>query len=239
MSDQVFNLPDLGEGLTEAEVVRWLVADGDVVEVDQPVVEVETAKSLVEVPSPFAGVVSVRHAPEGSTVDVGKPLRQAKADALALARYLEFYGGAADKLHGETIPYQQGYTVLTLREPHGVTGHIVPWNYPMQIIGRSVGAALAMGNATVLKPAEEACLTALAFARIAEQAGFPAGAINVVTGLGEEAGAAGEGAGDATPGEPLLVGAVPAQLPPPGLWRELFELRLGLRAPCPGGGAVT
>ena len=123
-------------------------------------------------------------------LDVGKPLRQAKADALALARYLEFYGGAADKLHGETIPYQQGYTVLTLREPHGVTGHIVPWNYPMQIIGRSVGAALAMGNATVLKPAEEACLTALAFARIAEQAGFPAGAINVVTGLGEEAGAA-------------------------------------------------
>ena len=128
-------------------------------------------------------------------LDVGKPLRQAKADALALARYLEFYGGAADKLHGETIPYQQGYTVLTLREPHGVTGHIVPWNYPMQIIGRSVGAALAMGNATVLKPAEEACLTALAFARIAEHAGFPAGALNVVTGLGEEAGAALSGHG--------------------------------------------
>jgi aldehyde dehydrogenase (NAD+) len=123
-------------------------------------------------------------------LDVGKPLSQGKADALALARYLEFYGGAADKLHGETIPYQQGYTALTLREPHGVTGHIVPWNYPMQIIGRSLGAALAMGNATVLKPAEEACLTALAFARIAEEAGLPAGALNVVTGLGEEAGAA-------------------------------------------------
>jgi aldehyde dehydrogenase (NAD+) len=128
-------------------------------------------------------------------LDVGKPLRQAKADALALARYLEFYGGAADKLHGETIPYQQGYTVLTLREPHGVTGHIVPWNYPMQIIGRSVGAALAMGNAAVLKPAEEACLTALAFARIAAEAGLPAGALNVVTGLGEEAGAALSGHG--------------------------------------------
>jgi aldehyde dehydrogenase (NAD+) len=68
---------------------------------------------------------------------------------------------------GETIPFANGYTALTLREPHGVTGHIVPWNYPMQIIGRSVGAALAMGNACVLKPAEEACLTALAFARIA------------------------------------------------------------------------
>jgi aldehyde dehydrogenase (NAD+) len=80
--------------------------------------------------------------------------------------------------------------VYTLREPHGVTGHIIPWNYPMQIIGRSVGAALAMGNATVLKPAEEACLTALAFADIAREAGLPAGALNVVPGLGKEAGVA-------------------------------------------------
>ncbi|MDU8943039.1 aldehyde dehydrogenase family protein [Ovoidimarina sediminis] len=122
--------------------------------------------------------------------DVGKPLKQARADAVALARYCEFYGGAADKVMGETIPYLDGYTVYTLREPHGVTGHIVPWNYPMQIIGRSVGAALAMGNACVLKPAEEACLTALAFASLAEEAGLPPGALNVVPGLGEEAGAA-------------------------------------------------
>ncbi len=122
--------------------------------------------------------------------DVGKPLKQAKADALALARYCEFYGGAADKVMGETIPYLDGYTVYTLRGPHGVTGHIVPWNYPMQIIGRSVGAALAMGNACVLKPAEEACLTALAFVALAEEAGLPTGALNVVPGLGEAAGAA-------------------------------------------------
>ncbi|WP_319825503.1 aldehyde dehydrogenase family protein [Thalassovita sp.] len=123
-------------------------------------------------------------------LDVGKPLKQARADAVALARYCEFYGGAADKLHGETIPYLDGYTVYTLREPHGVTGHIVPWNYPMQIIGRSVGAALATGNACVLKPAEDACLTALAFADLARQAGVPDGALNVVPGLGAEAGAA-------------------------------------------------
>ena len=123
-------------------------------------------------------------------LDVGKPLTQARADAVALARYMEFYGGAADKITGETIPYLEGYTVYTLREPHGITGHIVPWNYPMQIIGRSVGAALAMGNACVLKPAEEACLTALAFADLAQQAGLPAGALNVVPGLGPEAGAA-------------------------------------------------
>ncbi len=123
-------------------------------------------------------------------LDVGKPLTQARADVTALARYMEFYAGAADKLHGQTIPYLAGYTVYTLREPHGVTGHIVPWNYPMQIIGRSVGAALAMGNACVLKPAEEACLTALAFCELARQAGLPDGALNVVPGLGAEAGAA-------------------------------------------------
>ena len=122
--------------------------------------------------------------------DVGKPLKQARADAVAMARYMEFYAGAADKLMGETIPFLDGYTVYTLREPHGVTGHIIPWNYPMQILGRSVGAALAMGNACVLKPAEEACLTALAFGRIAEEAGLPPGVLNIVPGLGEEAGAA-------------------------------------------------
>jgi aldehyde dehydrogenase (NAD+) len=123
-------------------------------------------------------------------LDVGKPLRQARADALALARYLEFYGGAADKLTGETLPFQAGYTVFTLREPHGVTGHIIPWNYPMQILGRSVIAALAAGNAAVLKPAEEASLTALAFTAVAADCGLPPGVLNVVPGLGESAGAA-------------------------------------------------
>jgi aldehyde dehydrogenase (NAD+) len=122
--------------------------------------------------------------------DVGKPLRQAKADALALARYFEFYGGAADKVHGATIPYQPGYTVMTLREPHGVTGHIIPWNYPMQILGRSIGAALAVGNAAVLKPGEDASMSALMVGRLALAAGLPAGVLNIVTGYGEEAGAA-------------------------------------------------
>ncbi len=122
--------------------------------------------------------------------DVGKPVTQARADVVALARYLEFYGASADKVHGDTLPYQNGFTVLSIYEPHGVTGHIIPWNYPMQILGRSLGAALAMGNAAVVKPAEEACLTILEFAKIAERAGLPKGALNVVTGLGAEAGAA-------------------------------------------------
>lgn len=133
---------------------------------------------------------NIDHLAELEALDVGKPLTQARADVVALARYMEFYAGAVDKLHGQTIPYLDGYTVYTMREAHGVTGHIVPWNYPMQIIGRSVGAALATGNAAVLKPAEEACLTALAFGELARRAGLPDGALNVVPGLGAEAGAA-------------------------------------------------
>jgi len=122
--------------------------------------------------------------------DVGKPLRQARSDALALARYFEYYAGACDKLHGDTLPYLNGHTALTWREPHGVTGHIVPWNYPMQIAGRSIAAALAAGNCCVVKPAEDASLSVLRLARLAIEADLPAGALNVVTGLGHEAGEA-------------------------------------------------
>ena len=122
--------------------------------------------------------------------DCGKPLTQARADVVACARYFEFYAGAPDKLHGATIPYPDGYTVLSWREPHGVTGHIVPWNYPLQIFGRSVAAALAAGNACVVKPAEDACLSLLRLAQLAAEVGLPDGALNIVTGLGAEAGAA-------------------------------------------------
>lgn len=120
--------------------------------------------------------------------DCGKPTKQARADAVALARYFEFYAGACDKLHGETIPYLDGYSVLTWREPHGVTGHIIPWNYPMQIFGRSVGGALAAGNVCVVKPAEDACLSLIRVAQLAAEVGFPPGALNIVTGYGHEVG---------------------------------------------------
>lgn len=122
--------------------------------------------------------------------DCGKPMKQARADITAAARYFEFYGAAADKVHGETIPFLDGYLVTILREPLGVTGHIIPWNYPAQMFGRSVAPALAMGNAVVMKPAEDACVTPMRMAELAQEVGFPPGALNVVTGLGEEAGAA-------------------------------------------------
>ena len=122
--------------------------------------------------------------------DCGKPMKQARADITAAARYFEFYGGAADKYHGDTIPFLDGYMVTILREPKGVTGHIIPWNYPAQMFGRSLAPALAMGNAVVMKPAEDACVTPVRLARLALEVGFPEGALNVVTGIGEEAGAA-------------------------------------------------
>ncbi|PLC51775.1 aldehyde dehydrogenase [Pollutimonas subterranea] len=122
--------------------------------------------------------------------DTGKPISTARGDITVLARYFEFYGGGADKVHGQTIPFLNGYSVQIVREPLGVTAHIIPWNYPAQMFGRSVAPALAMGNAAVVKPAEDACLSILRVAELALEVGFPAGALNVVTGLGEEAGAA-------------------------------------------------
>jgi aldehyde dehydrogenase (NAD+) len=122
--------------------------------------------------------------------DTGKPMKQAKADVVAVARYFEYYGAAADKVHGDTIPFLDGYFVTTVYEPLGVTGHIIPWNYPGQMFSRTVVPALAMGNAAVVKPAEEACLVPLRIAELAVEVGFPEGALNIVPGVGEEAGAA-------------------------------------------------
>ena len=122
--------------------------------------------------------------------DTGKPLATARNDITVLARYFEFYGTAADKVHGETIPFLAGHQVSLVREPLGVTAHIIPWNYPAQMLGRSVAPALAMGNATVVKPAEDTSLSALRVAELAAACGLPDGVLNIVTGLGEEAGAA-------------------------------------------------
>jgi aldehyde dehydrogenase (NAD+) len=139
------------------------------------------------------GVLITQHAAELAAIesrDTGKPKSAGAADITALSRYFEYYGGGADKLHGEIVPYLSGYMVSVLREPHGVTGHILPWNYPAQMFGRTLAPALAAGNAVVLKPAEDACLSSLRIAELAREAGFPNGAINIVTGRGTVAGAA-------------------------------------------------
>lgn len=121
--------------------------------------------------------------------DTGKPLGQARADIAATARYFEFYAGAADKLHGETIPYLRDFFVATEREPHGVVAHIIPWNYPAQMFGRNVAPSLAVGNVAVVKPAEDGCLSILRMAHLAADVGFPEGALSVLPGRGSVTGA--------------------------------------------------
>ncbi len=122
--------------------------------------------------------------------DTGKPLRQARVDVEVAARYFEFYAHTAEALFGDTIPVSSDIFAYTLREPYGVTGHIVPWNYPIQIGSRTIAPALAAGNCCVLKPASEAPLTTLRLGELALEAGFPPGALNVVPGHGSEVGAA-------------------------------------------------
>ena len=140
----------------------------------------------------FADVIEAHHEQlaQLECADTGKPMTQAKGDISACARYFRFYGGAADKIHGETIPFETDFAVMTLREPYGVCAQIIPWNYPSQIFGRCVAAGLAAGNTIVLKPAEDACLSVLRMSELAVQHGLPPGALNVVPGLGFEAGAA-------------------------------------------------
>ncbi|HEY0617042.1 MAG TPA: dihydrolipoamide acetyltransferase family protein, partial [Kribbella sp.] len=123
MTTQTFLLPDLGEGLTEAEIVRWLVAVGDVVAVDAPVAEVETAKSIVEVPSPYAGVVAELHGVEGGTVDVGKPLITIAAELPAAETYREEEkAGSGNVLIGYGTPEVGGVT--RRRRSRGVNGSV-------------------------------------------------------------------------------------------------------------------
>ena len=122
--------------------------------------------------------------------DTGKPLSQAVTDATVCARYFRFYGSAIDSYYGVQIPLAPDQLVYTRKEPFGVIGSIVAWNYPLQLMSRAVAGAIGTGNGIVLKPADETPRTAVALARLAVEAGVPPGLFNVVTGLGAEAGAA-------------------------------------------------
>ena len=122
--------------------------------------------------------------------DTGKPLTQARTDARVAARYFRFYGRAIDSYYGLAVPLRDDLHVYTRREPHGVTRHVIAWNYPMQLLARQVAPSVATGNAPVVKPADETPRSAVHIARLAIRAGFPPGLFNVVTGLGPEAGAA-------------------------------------------------
>ncbi|MEQ1506608.1 MAG: aldehyde dehydrogenase family protein [Myxococcota bacterium] len=124
-------------------------------------------------------------------LDVGKPLANARAiDVPRTADTFAYFAGWATKLHGETIPVRGPFLNYTLREPLGVVGAIVPWNFPLLLAARKIAPALACGNTIVLKPPEEASLSCLRLAELCAEAGLPDGVVNVVTGIGEEAGAA-------------------------------------------------
>ncbi|MCK6507880.1 aldehyde dehydrogenase family protein [Myxococcota bacterium] len=124
-------------------------------------------------------------------VDVGKPISNARAiDVPRTADTFFYFAGWATKLHGETIPVRGPLFTYTVREPLGVIGAIIPWNFPLLLAARKIAPALAAGNTVVLKPPEEASLSCLLLARCLAEAGLPPGVLNVVTGLGHEAGAA-------------------------------------------------
>ena len=115
------------------------------------------------------------------TLDNGKPLKDSRAADLPLAiDCLRYYGGWADKIHGDTIPVRGNYFCYTRREPIGVCGQIIPWNFPLLMTAWKWGPALAAGNTIVIKPAEQTPLSCLRLAELALEAGFPPGVINVV-----------------------------------------------------------
>jgi coniferyl-aldehyde dehydrogenase len=125
------------------------------------------------------------------TVDAGKLFLVGKVrDIPGAAHLLRYYAGAADKIHGETLKMAQRMHGYTLKEPVGVVGHIVPWNYPSTMFFFKVGPALAAGCTVVVKPAEQTPLSALFYAHLAREAGVPDGVLNVVPGFGPTAGAA-------------------------------------------------
>jgi aldehyde dehydrogenase (NAD+) len=133
------------------------------------------------------------HADEIATVltlEQGKPLWEARNEIASAARYFEYYGNQAETVEGRSIPLGRGYFDFTALEPYGVSAQIIPWNFPLEIAARSISAGLATGNACVVKTSEMTPLSSAWLARAAEAVGVPSGAVNFLSGPGQEAGAA-------------------------------------------------
>ena len=128
---------------------------------------------------------------ELESLNAGKPIRDSKAiDAVTAIDALEYFAGMATKIQGETIPVPGPYVNMTLREPLGVIGGIIPWNYPLLQAIWKIAPAIAAGNTVVVKPAEQACLSVMYLGKLITEAGIPAGVVNIVPGYGAVAGAA-------------------------------------------------
>lgn len=128
---------------------------------------------------------------ELESLNAGKPIRDSKAiDAVTAIDALEYFAGMATKIQGDTIPVPGPYVNMTLREPLGVVGGIIPWNYPLLQAVWKIAPAIAAGNTVVLKPAEQACLSVMYLGKLAAEAGIPPGVVNIVPGYGAVAGLA-------------------------------------------------
>ncbi len=124
------------------------------------------------------------------SLNCGKTITDSKGDLEGVVNTLRYYAGWADKIEGRTVPVRGSFLSYTLRQPVGVVGQIIPWNFPLLMLAWKWGPALACGNTILLKPAEQTPLTALAIAELAVEAGFPKGVINILNGMGETTGAA-------------------------------------------------
>ncbi|WP_084175002.1 aldehyde dehydrogenase family protein [Afifella pfennigii] len=122
------------------------------------------------------------------SADSGKPMRDAYWEVDCAARFFEFYGGFVDKMQGSSIPLGPDWTDFTVKEPIGVSLHVIPWNYPFQLIARGVAPALAAGCAVIIKPSTETPVTAYEFVKACQEAGLPSGLVNLVNGRGSVAG---------------------------------------------------
>lgn len=124
------------------------------------------------------------------SLNCGKTITDAVGDMQGVVNTLRYYAGWADKVEGRTVPVRGSFLSYTLRQPVGVVGQIIPWNFPLLMLAWKWGPALACGNTIVMKPAEQTPLTALRIGELAMEAGFPAGVINLINGMGETTGAA-------------------------------------------------
>ncbi|MBZ0122914.1 MAG: aldehyde dehydrogenase family protein [Roseovarius sp.] len=124
------------------------------------------------------------------SLDAGKRISEARGEVAGSAAYFEYYGGLAAQIEGRYIPLGDGYVDYVVPCPYGVTAHIIPWNFPLNMIARSLSAALAAGNACVVKLPELDPTAGYVLAELAQEAGLPDGAVNLICGYGHEAGAA-------------------------------------------------
>src|SRR6059036_3338291 len=196
-SGKTFNSPNPATGETFAEV-----AEADKADVDKAVAAARkafegkwskmSARDRGRLLYKLSQLIEQRAAElaELETLDNGKPIRESTyIDLPGVVENFEYFAGWATKIEGETIPVPGQMFNYTLREPVGVCGQIIPWNFPLLMAAWKLGPALACGNCVVLKPAEQTPLSALRLGELLLEAGLPEGVVNIVTGFGETAGA--------------------------------------------------